>query len=434
MFNKVFTFILMLVALVVIPVVISASEIISIDKAVKIALKNNEDILMADQDLKNANHQYWEAFSNALPKIDASFTGVKKLDSTNEFIDQSEDYSLQGEITLAQPIWVGGKVGTGIKIASIYKDLTKKTFQLEQEKKKLEIKQSFYNVLLARKALEVIHLVKQDADENLANLEIMFSQGLISEYDIVKARVRVKEVEPQLVQYENQLKLAEDKLKSDLVIDFDVDVEFAGSINDEAYKSLLDIQDYKKKALEQRLELKILELQNEMYKNNKRIVQGDFLPTLSAVGVYSIQGTNDYYDKVLENDFSYKNINVGLNLQVPIFNGGGTLAKVKQADVSIKKAKLQLIQTKRLIELEAESNHKSMIRYAREIELHKQSVEEADKALDIANVRYVNGVGTQIEVVDAQSNLEQAKLQELSAIHNFINSSLMFKLSIGDYK
>ena len=434
MLKKILIFMMLIAAFVTIPVIIDATEIISMEKAVNIALKNNEDILMADQDLKNADHQYWEAFANALPSIDASFTGVKKLDSTNKNMDQSMDYSLQGEITLAQPIWVGGKVGTGIKIASIYKELVQKTFQLEQEKKKVEIKQSFYNVLLARKALEVIQFVKQDADENLANLEIMYNQGLISEYDIVKARVRVKEVEPQLVQYENQLNLAEDKLKSDLVLDFDADVEFAGSINDETYKSLLDIQDYQNRALNQRLELKILELQNEMYKKNKRIVQGDFLPTLSAVGSYSIQGTNDKYNKVIEDDYSNKTLNVGLNLQVPIFHGGGTYAKVKQAQVEIKKARLQLVQTKRLIELEAESHHKSMIQYAREIELHKQSVLEAEKALNIANVRYSNGVGTQIEVVDAQSNLEQAKLQELSAIHNFIKSSLMFKLSIGDYK
>ncbi len=404
------------------------SETITLDDAINIALKQSDDILTAKEDLKNSKYRFREALANAFPKIDASLTAVHKAYTSNDLYDQQEDKALDGEISIVQPLWVGGKVGTGIKIAKVYSKLSKESLEMQKAKTCVAITQSFNDVLLAKEAYEVIKATKTDALENLRVAETMYAQELISEYEVIKARVGVKSIEPMLVEYNNNYRLALNKFKTDLGMELDADLVLDGKLE---YNPVLpDTTNYLQRVLDNRRELSILKKSNKMYRQSKRIAYGDLLPTIAAVGSFTSQASQDEFSDMFKDDFNIRKFNVGINISIPLFHGD-TYAKIQQAKSSIRKSDIELRKAKRLLQLEAESTYRNLLQASEQISLQEDVVNESQKALDIANVRFSNGIGSQIEVIDAQTNLRNSRLQLLSAIHNFTNSVIEFKYASG---
>lgn len=420
---------IVLIILIVFFAIETAADVITVEKAVEIALQKNEDILIARQELENSTYVYREALSGAFPKIEASASLMRELHSSGNFMSFYQDNLLNWEVSLVQPIWVGGKVGTGIQIAKIYEQLNETKFTLRREEITVRVQKSFYNALIAAEARRVMQLVKKDADQNLENIELMYEQGLVSEYDLIQARVRVKSLEPTVLQFRNQLTLAENALKSDLGMDLDAEIEVVGTLSAD---DKVDTNNYKQRALANRKELKLLDFTRQMVEKNKRLEWANHLPTITAVGQYTYTGTSDNYGDIVDANHGLHNVYGGIAVQVPIFRGGETKAKVDQAQVEIRKAELEFQKKTRLIELQAELNYHHISEARLEIDLQEAALAEAEKGLQIANVRYENGVGTQLEVINAQTALEQARLNRLSAIHHLINATIDFKFSVGE--
>ncbi len=407
------------------------ADSVTLDEAINIALDKNENVLTAKEDLQNSKYKFHEALANAFPTIDATMTAVHKSYTSNDMFDQQEDKAFDGELTIVQPLWVGGKVGTGIKIAKVYNKLSKEAFELEKAKTRVSVTESFNNVLLAKEAFRVIKTTRDNAQENLRIAEVMFEQELISEYELIKARVRVKSLDPMVIEYQNNYKLALDSFKTELGLELDSEIELSGTL--EYSDVVVDTLNYKERVLAKRRELSMLKKQNTMYKQYKRIAVGDLLPTIAAVGSYTSQSTQDEFSDLFEDDFNIRKFNVGLNVTIPIFHGGGTYARINQAKSSIRKSDLQIQRTTRLLQLEAEAAYKTMNQAYEEIGLQEDVVRESTKALEIANIRFRNGVGSQIEVIDAQTELQTSQLNLLAAVHKYTNAVVNFNYTSGIY-
>jgi len=83
------------------------------------------------------------------------------------------------------------------------------------------------------------------------------------------------------------------------------------------------------------------------------------------------------------------------------------------------------------MQLQTDQAYKKIQEAKSEIALHDASVAESEKAQQIAKVRFDNGAGTQIEVIDAQTAVEQAKVERIAAVHKLINAVLDFELAVG---
>lgn len=408
------------------------AETVNIEKAVKTALEQNEDVKIAKEDLKNSKYRYDEAFSGALPRVTGDLTYLNRTWVSEELFDPGyKEHTLSAEIKIIQPIWLGGKVGTAVDIAKVYEKLSKKQFQLSQDEVVLNTKSSFYSILLAKEALRVMLLVKNDADENLKRIEIMFKNGLASEYDYLKAKVRVNSLNPQIEEIKNNVHLAEDNLKSIMGIDYNTDVDFNDKLPE--FTGFEDI-DYRTIALSNRKELKLLEDKIEMLRLNQKIVFSNHLPNVVALGTWSHTGTAEDLGDNFDTDLTLRKINLGLNVSIPIYSGGETTAKVDQAKIEVKKAEYELQKTRRMIELQVQQIINEIKKSIVEIKLHDESIEESEKSLIIANVRYESGLGTQLEVIDAQTAVQQAKLSRIQALNTFVVKNVELEYATGTIK
>jgi len=444
-------------------------EVYDLEKSIKTALENNETVKVAAQQLEKSEYVYKEAFSGALPKVEANLTylrnlysskitnmsyylsamsnGIAGLNNTildyhpdsglhempftempDEETDAMKDNTLKAELSLIQPIWLGGKVGTAIEIAQIFKKMNQSAYQLEKDKVATEIKKNFYQILALKESKKVMELVKADAYNNLDKIEKLYKEGLVSEYDLIQARVRVNSIEPKVMSIDNYYDLAREYLKINMGLSGDAEVEIEGELTAAVTP---DTSKAAETAMAHRLELQLLEYQRELLSKNVTIEYSNHLPNIIGLANYTFQSSNDDFADTFEQDYGVGTLNVGITANFPIFNGFGTKAKVDQAMVEEKKTSLNIMKTQRLIRLQIKDVLSKLRLAEEELKLRDKEIAEYEKALAITQVRYDNGLCTQLELTGAQTALETSRLNKVNTINNYINAMIDLESATG---
>jgi outer membrane protein TolC len=290
-----------------------------------------------------------------------------------------------------------------------YKSVTLKTIA--------DVKKAFYGALLARENYKITKMRVDLAEDNLKNVEKMYRQGIASEYDYISAQVQYQNLLPLLIQAENNLELAKNALKLVLGIDVKEDIEIEGEMKVDSLIGV-DYASSLKDLYEKNPDLKQAELQVELSREIVSLEVSGHLPSLFLTGNLQYQAQ--------ANDFNFNQYRwirttfIGLQIQIPIFNGFGTQARVDQAQASFQQAIERLNFTKQALENELKNTIYRIEQSGRRIESQKRAVELAELGYKIARKRFESGVGTQLEVSNAEVNLAQARLNYLQAIYDYL--------------
>lgn len=445
------------------------AETYDLEKAITTALENNESVRSAAKELEKSEYVYNEAFSGALPKVEANLTylrnlysskitnmeyyfasfgnGIAGLNNTildlhpesglpqmpfsslpDEEVEAMKNNTFKAELSLIQPIWLGGKVGVALEVAEIFKNMNKSAFELEKNKVVTEIKKNFYQILTLKESKKVMELVKKDAYDNLEKVEKMYKEGLVSEYDIIQARVRVKSIEPRIISIDNYYELAKEYLKINMGIDGDADFDISGELTE---KIEPDTSAAYEKAVQNRIELQLLQYQKELLQKNIDFEYSNHYPNIIGLANYSFQSQNDDLGDTFEKNYGVGALNVGVTANFPIFNGFGTKAKVDQAKVEEKKAGLNIEKTTKLIRLQVKDAVSKLSLAVEELKLRDNEIAEYEKALQITQVRYDNGLCTQLELTGAQTALETSRLNKVNTLHNMMTAMIDLEAATG---
>ncbi|MBN2857694.1 MAG: TolC family protein [Candidatus Delongbacteria bacterium] len=441
----------------------------TLEQAISTALENNESVRSAAQELEKSEYIYNEAFSGALPKVEANLTYLRNLYSSkitnmnyymtglsnglanlnNTIMDfhpgsdlsemsfsempsaeteAMKNNTITAELSLIQPIWLGGKVGVALEVADIFKKMNRSAFELEKNKVVTEIKKNFYQILVLKESKKVMDLVRADAYNNLDKVEKMHKEGLVSDYDLIQARVRVKSIEPKIISIDNYYDLAKEYLKISMGINGTEEFEIAGEITE---KVLPDTSGIYEKAVLNRIELQLLEFQRELLEKNIDFEYSNHYPNIVGMASYSFQSQSDELGDTFEQNSGVGAFNVGLNANFPIFNGFGTKAKVDQARVEEKKASINIEKTAKLIKLQVMDAVSKLNLAMEELKLRDDEIAEYEKALTITRVRYDNGLCTQLELTGAQTALETSRLNKVTTLNNLMTAMIELEAATG---
>ena len=117
--------------------------------------------------------------------------------------------------------------------------------------------------------------------------------------------------------------------------------------------------------------------------------------------------------------FANKGWSIGGSVSWPIWDGGATQAAIKKAEAGVKVAQEQLLQSRESVELEVRQDYLNILAAKEQIRSTEASVAEAEEAYKIAAVRYSSGVGTNLDVLDAELQLSTARTNYISALYNY---------------
>ena len=420
----------------------SVDLVLTIDKAVSIALQKNYDIQIAQLSVQKAEEQITEAYSGAWPKLSFSGQYTRNLKSPVLFIPPNTPFnpspntltfsigaknSYNLGVTLSQTIF-DPRLGTAISIAKKYSKYSGLTNESAKDDVIAQVKESFYNVLLSKKLVEVNEKGYKVAQANYENTGALYKQGAASEYDYLRAEVQLANVKPMLIEARNNLQLAKNALKNLLALDLNTTIDVEGEFKVE--KVSPDLMERSNEILkDSNPALQQLSLQKLILEENVNIEKAAYLPTLSAFGNYNWQ-TQD-------NTFNFSNYNwantitVGLSLTYTLFDGFKRSARIQQAKIDVENLEVTKNKTEAGLKIGLMQSKLKMEEALDRIQAQEKSVQQAQRALEIAQTRYKEGVGTQLEILDTQNSLTQTRINYEKAVYDFLVAKTEWEKVLG---
>ncbi len=433
----------LLILLILAPGVSAETIVLTRQKAVEMALERNESFLSAQLEKDRVRGQYLEARSGAFPRISVDANYLRTIDKQtsvltmdNEDDGTSQTFRLQfGEphtytlgLNLYQPLYAAGKVGAAIKIAKYGFTYTDEGIRAAHHDVTTLADRAYLNAVAAREALLVFSEAEKLADSNLSVVKKLFEGGQASEYDYLRAQVRASNSRPDRIASENMSRLALDNLRLILALPKEADIVLGESI-DESTISDLNLDILITEALNNRPELRQSE---QMMKINKKLISIEKSGYKPSIGINSRMQWENFYESFGKSQLSWnRSWNVSLKLDWNIFSGFETKGKVQQAKVDYNQSRLQNSQLTRQIRLEVRDALGQLNEAKQRVAALGETVQQAERGHEISQVRYQNGIGTQLEVQDAQVALTQAKVNRINALHDLASAVSNLRRAVG---
>jgi outer membrane protein TolC len=426
------------------------------------ALKQNPQLLSLKEELGVSSGRIGEALSYAYPQLDFAFTyayipdpptysvspesilqgsnvsrkaglagpigssvgslapgafGLPTLGTSRVSIGDS--HNLIGNVALTQTLYAGGRVLKGIRLAKRVMSATD-TALAEGERRIVE---AVKNAFLGSIALEEVIAVRQEAirviSAHVEDARKLYQEGTVPYYDYLRARVRLANEKPPLIEAQNELARTIDLLKR--LMGENPDAPVVEPLGKLSYAPVrVGLEEAYALALEGEQRLKRERILVEVRKLAVGIARGEALPTVGAFGSFFFNRP-DYWEMDSANhyrdDFG-QNAVVGVNISVPLFEGFRVKSRVKQA------AHQAIQQRLSVRDYEMELHHELVTTLGNIEEADERilasgsSIWEAKEALRLAQLRYREGAGTHLDVIDAQVNLLAAQLNLIQAVLN----------------
>jgi outer membrane protein TolC len=448
---------------------------LTLDKAIRIALSENPSVKVADLEIQKKIYAKKSVQSSLYPQIDAVGQYSRTLKKQVMYMDNAFDMGsmitpaleplIKGtEQTLTEGLpgyvpgtftnnvekntsppaqssgsdgisigrdnnWSGGfQLNWPVVVPTLWKSLDLSSLDVElavenARSSKISmvnsVRKAYYGVLLAQ---DVCHIFKESYDNALLSyneINNKYKQGMVSEFDLVRADVNVKNIKPNLIQAQNALDLASLSLKALMGIDIDREILVEGSLLDyekDLYTDILRIDS----SLENNSDLKQFDIQNEQLYKTLELYKTQYYPTIAISGNYMYMSMN--------NDFRFGDYkwnptsSISLNISIPIFDGFKKANDIRQTKVSLEQLKWQREDIVRNLNLAISNNINNMTNYVEQILSTKDVVAQAQKGYEIARKMYNIGIGTLLDLNTAQLGLTQASLSFNQAIYNFLAS------------
>lgn len=421
---------------------------LSWDRAWQLALENNDQLAGARDEVAKAEHTIGEAYASALPKIQFSgnfqhyFQVPSIIFYLPNFNDPAEprtriktqfasENNASFGVQLNQPLWLAGKVGIALEIAKNYHELSRLAVAVSRSELHLSLTRAFYGAMMADEYVAVSSEAQAQAIRHRDQVKALFDQGMVSEYDLIRAQVAVANVEPQVAAATAARDLAYKTLKNLIGMDVDAPVNLVGELKAAA----IPFGGYPEAvatALNSRPELRQVNLQGELYKGQFKIeTRSAYWPNLYLGLFYNSQAQAD------DIEFSKYEFLGGwggaLSVQIPLFDGFASHHRAQKALIELRGIKRRTAELERGIKIQV---HQALADYNKaslELKAARESVAQAERGVTIAETRYREGMGTQLEVLDAQLQLNQARTNRLQAEYNLIIARATYDRAVGEH-
>ena len=414
-------------AIFIFSLTVFSQQKLTIGEAILLAKKNNSEYLIAKLDKFKAEKKVSEVYSeNLVPTVTLSSRYIRSFKKQaisifGQTIEIGSDNTITSTLDVSEPIPVlGTPVFTGIKIAEYYSSLQEETVIQVESKIKADVTKAFYNVLLLKEVVELNRQSIDNAQENLRVVEARFRAGVALEYDVIRARVKVETLKPQLSQAENNLQIAGKFLKNTIGIEDGGEIDVSGNLLYDSTEVWGSMDNLISGISNNNVSIRQLKLTKKINEQLADVDYANYLPKLYVFGQYSLQAyENDDKSLARYRFFNAISAGIGLSWDLNLFKNS---YKEEQSIIEIKKTEERIQQVKELLKTQTESVVLRIEDAKQRVKAQKDLVMQAERGLELAIISYKNGVLNQIDVVDAELILRQVKLSYIQAIYDYLIS------------
>lgn len=419
---------------------------LTLEDCIRYALENNEQLKIKQLDREIAEAEVRKTISMGLPQanvnggLNYNFEPQKSLLDPNSFpggsggstedIEVSFQQKYDGNIGLGvDQLIFDGSYFVGLQAARTYKELSTK----EHQKSKIDIveavSKAYYNALIAEEQLELLEKNINRLDTLLNETREMYDAGFAEKIDVDRIRVNYNNLKVDLSRTRQLKDVSRKLLKFQMGMDLNQPISLMENLEDvEVNVPIVPIENFD---YNQRIEYSQLQTNRSLayldLKNNK--VQ--YLPKLYARFGYGWNTAAATGSDLFVSRRWLDNGAIGITASIPIFDGFLKSNKIQQNRLQVKQIENQMSYVEKSIDLEIEQSKISLNSQLETLEVQKQNVQLAQEVYDISKVKYQEGVGSNLEVIDADASLKEAQTNYLNALYQAITSQIELKKALG---
>lgn len=426
---------------------------LDLNKALEIALSDNPTIRVSDLEIQRQDWVRKQTVGNLLPNISVSsqysYSIVKQ--EMAKGLSFGADNSISNSASLSLPLYA----------PTVYETLKMNRTQMEQAVESArsskitlanEVKKSYYNILLAEQSLAVLKQSEESIGETVKNTEAMYKQGLASEYDLLSAQVQLSNLRPSIVQTENSIKAGKLLFRMYLGLPEDTDFTLSGTLDDFAEEVAMATVPTNEVDLSNNADLRALDLQAKLLEHQLKIVNASRLPTVAAFSNFILSGNDNTMDfssmmggamgpgggggsgsgTTTKKEWWWQHpLSAGISISIPLFSGGRNVNKAHEIRNSMNQLSLQKDYLRQSVGVQVENAFNTILAAREKMSANEITVRQAEKAYEIAEVRYNAGAGTILELNSSELSLTQARLNYSQAIYDYLAARADYEKIIG---
>jgi outer membrane protein TolC len=405
----------------------------SLADCINYAYQHQDSVLNAGLDIKSAEYKVKETIGSGLPQINGSvsFQDFLKPPATvgpNIFVTPidlnaplvkfpfgavkyNNTFSLQ-----ASQLLFSGTFIVGLQAVKTFKELSQRSLVRSKIQANVNVTKAYYQVLVSNEQIKLLDAniaqLKQQLDQTIQQNK----QGFVEKIDVDRLTVqynnlvtnrdnvaRALTLNYQLLKFQMGMPIEQEIILTDKLADVNLDQKMAETTIDTTF-------------YHNRIEYNLLETNVTLNKLDVKSKKAAYLPSLSLnAGFGDVFQENQF--RYLYNH-SYTNSFIGVSLNIPIFSGGQRLNQLKQSEINVQKAQNDLYNVRNALSLEASAARIQFYNSIQSLNNQRRSRELAQEVLRVSKIKYQQGVGSSIEVTQAQTELENADNQYIQALYN----------------
>ena len=321
-------------------------------------------------------------------------------------------------IQISQPLFAGGRIRGTRRVAQHVQNAA--TLQLAETESEvvLNVRVAYLNAVLARRLHEVALQSRRTAEEHLHQVEAFRAAGTASQFDLLRARVDLANREPQVVQTENALRLAELDLRRLINVPAEQPLVLTSAY---AADSVVVDEALLHQLMADRPMLRAAREMVAARDMGVRIARSAWFPTVSLQGNLGFQAYPNNMAPPGPSEWR-QDWSVALAVSWVPFDGFARGGRIAEAQAQLREAKLQEAQVAESLELQYAAALGDFRTAEANVAARRETVRLAEETLDLADLRYRNGLATQLEVSDAALQVDQARINEIDAQSAYVKA------------
>jgi len=410
----------------------ATAQSFSLKQAVDYAIVHQVQVKNSQIDLQNASAKINEIKAMGLPQVNGS------LALTNNFILQRvfipakifNPAAAEGEliaakfgvensgfasVSLSQLVFDGTYL-LGLKASAVYKDLAVKSVSQSKQQVAENVTKAYYGILVNEKRLGLLRLNLARLDTLLKETRALNKQGFVEKIDVQRLDVQANNLRTEL---ENVLRLQElslTLLKFQMAYPMEEPIRLSETL-EQVELSSFNLNPKGDFTYSNRIEYSILQTQENLAELDLKSIKAGYLPRLLLNANYGYNAGANAFGDLLKKQW-FDNSAITVSVQIPIFDGYAKKYKAVQSENNLQKVRQSYNLLKSSIDMQRSQASITLKNALESMKEQKSNLDLANEISRVTRVKYQNGVGSNLEVLNAESSIKESQANYFTALYN----------------
>lgn len=308
-------------------------------------------------------------------------------------------------------------------------DFTDANIRVMEDSVKSNVLRAYYSILIAEKRKHYLDESIKRLEKLKQDQEKLFQNGFAEKLDIDKTQVTLNNLSTTSTQIERLMEIGYASLKFVLSIDQKDSLALADALSEDLVKKgLLEMSNFN---YNDRKEIQLLNVVRDLQGLDLKRQKLSYAPTLASFWSYNRNALRQEFNFFDFNQKWFKSSVLGISLNVPIFDGGQKLQRIKQANLNVEKVDNTIQNLQRAIDLQLKAASVQFKNALSSLDVQERNVQLAEKVYNTTKKKYEQGLGSSFELLQTQTELENAQSNYFQALFDAVNAKISFTKALG---